>query len=231
MVAGRMGRGSMTTFPAFEGLTAATAAELVRLAALHGFDAEAIAAVIESESKWNPQAGLSQWSPRRTAVGLLQWIESTLRAMVGTVPGAQYLTRDWLPKLSAVEQLPLVMKFYTRTLGGNRRPVDYYLAGWGRGVGQPDGFVLAERDSAELYQPGWTSGQVYEINKGLDTDNDGKITVADLRRKVELRQIRAEQRGKLDLTSAAADVAAVSGGAVLLLVLVGAWLLWGKNHV
>lgn len=220
-----------STFPAFAGLDARTAKRLVELATARGYDPQAIAAVIEAESGWNPQAGLSAWSPRRTATGLLQWIEATLRSLVGSVPGVEYLTRDWLPQFDAMGQLPIVMAFYDRYLGQNRRPVDYYLAGWGRGVGQSDSYVLAVKGSTEAYQSGWTSGQVYDINKGLDVNGDGFITVGDIRARLESKIAAAGRRGVLQLP---ADDVPLPGDAtdplqkLLLLGLVAGagYLLW-----
>jgi hypothetical protein len=221
----------VTTFPAFQGLTPALARALVDMAAREGRNPEAIAAVVSSESGWDPSAGRSLWSPKRTATGLIQWIESTLRWLIGAPPrpeshnGYEWLTRDWLSKLSAVEQLPLVFKYYDATLGKrDARPVDYYLAGWGAGVGKPLDHVLATKGDGST---------LYEQNAGLDRDGNGVITVGDLQRRVDGIIAAARNRPPLQLPeSGAVPTSPGSGGdagalvAVLVLLLV-AWVVWG----
>lgn len=193
------------SFPAFRGLTAPVASRLVRMAERHGWDPVAIAAVIETESGWNPQAGLSVWRPNRTATGLLQFIESTARTIaqrMGVNPRVEFFSRDWVGKLSATEQLRLVEEFYLMTLGpGARRPVDYYAAAWGRGIGAPLERVLAQSGSDEPYQSGLTHAEVYDQNAGLDRDGDGAITMADLDSFVRSKIASAQSRGSLTVGS------------------------------
>ena len=151
--------GIARTSPAFR-------AGLYQLGQRHGWNVDAIAAVISSESGFDASARNSQ--PGQTATGLLQWIDSTSRRIFNMPSSA-------IANLSAEQQLPLVEKWFKTTLGdGLFRPVDYYLVGWGARPGLSDDYVLA------------TKGQrTYELNKALDVDSNDRITVSDLRRKVE----------------------------------------------
>lgn len=148
----------------------------------HGWDAGAIAAVMHIESGFQPDAGINQWSPKRTASGLIQFIETTARGLGAeptTIPppgldGSKGEGRAWatwtILKMSAEDQLDYVEAYFERA-GANSswRPVDYYCATWGTGAGQSLATVLAMRGDDE-----------YEANKALDANSDGRITIADL---------------------------------------------------
>lgn len=128
----------------------------------HGWNGDGIAAVISNESGFKPDA--KNPLPKQTAVGLIQFLMSTLQGLGWTG------TRDEFAALSDVEQLPFVEHYYQRALGdGAHRPVDYYLATWGAPAGLPMEHVLASEGE-----------KTYELNKGLDRDHSGTITVADL---------------------------------------------------
>jgi len=155
-----------------------------------GWDPGAIAAVmsLESAGTYAPDAGWRQWSPKRTATGLIQFIESTARrlgvARAATCDAHPELTargegKTWatwtLMLQSPIEQLRLVESYYLAVVGGpdsSWRPVDYYLATWGSLPGRPMTDVLAERDGA--------GKTLYAANVALDRDKDGKIEVSDL---------------------------------------------------
>lgn len=133
----------------------------------HNWDGDAIAAVISNESGFDPSA--KNPLPGQSAVGLLQFIGSTLKSL------GYNGTRDQFASLKDWEQLVYVEQYYQRALGdGKHRPVDYYLATWGSKPGRDYADVLAASGSKE-----------YDLNKGLDTDGDGSITVEDLAMKVQ----------------------------------------------
>ncbi len=133
-----------------------------RMVERHDWDGDAIAAVISNESGFNPAAKNPE--PGQSAVGLLQFIKSTLE-MLGF-----HGTRDEFAALTDTQQLPFVEDYFARAVGdGKHRPVDYYLANWGAPAGLPMDHVLASQGENS-----------YELNKGLDKDHDGKIEVADL---------------------------------------------------
>jgi len=143
---------------------------LFDMAKRNGWDVDAIAAVMSNESGFIAAAK----NPMATASGIIQMIDSTAKR-VGIKGGAAELRT-----LSAEEQIPYVETFYKMTLGKRSgiRPVDYYLAGWGSGIGQPAGFVLARQSDAKTYNDG--KKNLYDLNYGLDRNKDGIITVEDL---------------------------------------------------
>jgi hypothetical protein len=153
--------------PGLRSTTDAFKRGLWELAARHGWNVDAIAAIISRESGFKPSAK----SPFGTASGLLQWIDRTAQLM-GTTAAA-------LRQMSAEEQLPYVEKYY-RMMGAHAgwRPVDYYLAGWGTGIGKPNDYVLASKTDPKKYNGG--TKNLYDLNASLDADGDGHITVNDV---------------------------------------------------
>ena len=95
------------------------------------------------------------------AVGLIQFVPSTA-AGLGT-------TTQRLARMSAVEQLDWVDKYYKPFSGRVRNLGDAYMAVfWPPGIGKPDSYVL------------FTSADpAYEKNKPLDRGNKGYITRGD----------------------------------------------------
>lgn len=149
--------------------------ELWRQANERGYDPDAIATVISFESGFKPDAK----NPGSTASGLIQFLDKTAKDL--GVPGGAAQIRT----MSALEQLPLVMRYFERARARNSwRLVDYYLAVWaGRGMGQPDSAALAERGTP-----------TYDLNAGLDRDGDGVITIGDVRARIESRERQAGGR-------------------------------------
>ena len=101
------------------------------------------------------------------AVGLIQFMPATAKAM-GTTTSA-------LASLSNVEQLDWVEKYLKMQLGYTKMKqiADYddlyFLVFYPAAVGKPDDYVIP------LY------GKAYDQNKGIDMNQDGKITVADFK--------------------------------------------------
>lgn len=95
------------------------------------------------------------------AIGLIQFVPSTA-AGLGT-------TTQSLARMSAVEQLDWVEKYYKPFSGRVRNLGDAYMAVfWPPGIGKPDSYVL------------FTSADpAYEKNKPLDRGNKGYITRGD----------------------------------------------------
>lgn len=182
-------------------------AGLWEMAARNGWPVDAIAAVISSESGFNPAAKNPQ--PGQTASGLIQFIDSTARGL-GIDGGAEAVRA-----MTAEQQLPWIEKFYRRAFNGRTpRPVDFYLAGWGSGIGQPDGYVLAEDPD-----------KLYVLNRSLDANADGTIAVADIRAKLERQQAKAGGK-RLDATTPATlgNLLAAAAPALLSFFLIGAVL-------
>lgn len=173
-------------------------ASVERMAAEKGWDGEAIWAVmgLETARTYQSDAGLERWSPSFTATGLLQFTEGTLR-MLGVRPTRE-CPREELPKKYAGEwrtweiagwpedyQVSLARSYFQKIFSRRepKRPVDYYLACWGAAPGLPLSTVLASKGQ-----------RTYELNRGLDIDDSGKIEVKDLARLVrsEIRRLRSE---------------------------------------
>lgn len=171
------------------------------------WDEYAIYALVSCETggSFSPQAGLTAWTPDRTAIGLIQWTEGTLRMHhVPTTDRAPLPSlakyggrwRSWnVATWPVKDQVELIEKYFARAFESRapKRPVDYYLAAWGVAPGLGMGTVLAVRGE-----------KLYELNRVLDIDNDGTIRVSDLAKLIHRRMRehqtdwQAESRPKID---------------------------------
>lgn len=134
---------------------------LETISASHGWDPNAIAAVIDIESKGNPAAT----NKLSGATGLIQFIPSTAKSLETTT--------DDLREMSASEQLPFVERYFLKTLGATvpSDPGDYYLATFMPAyLGRADSDVIARKGE-----------KVYDQNSILDSDKNGELTVGDVR--------------------------------------------------
>ena len=127
--------------------------------------------VMNSESGLNPKAV----NPNGGATGLIQFMPSTAKEL-GT-------STDALKKMSAVEQLDYVEKYYLNTkkrAGFNSSEKldagDLYALTFLPARAKRE--VLT--DSSEIY---------YTSNKGLDKNNDGKITKTELAQRITSRRV------------------------------------------
>jgi hypothetical protein len=139
--------------------------------------ADALAAVIEHESGW--RAGAVNGASG--ASGLIQFMPKTARGLGTTV--------EELRRMSEIEQLPFVVRFY-RPLGPGLAPRDVPVASYlPSRVGQPDETVTFERGSTG-----------YAQNAGLDIDRDGRITLGEVRTHAlqSLDAARARPRLRVD---------------------------------
>lgn len=103
----------------------------------------------------------SKRNKRSKAVGLIQFLPSTAKRM-GT-------TAEALSRMTAVEQLEWVERFFTPYANRLRSLEDAYMAVlWPLAVGKPRDYVL------------WSEGaREYLDNKGLDVNHDGSVTVGE----------------------------------------------------
>ncbi len=139
------------------------ARELVKTAQALGLDPNGLAAVISFESGVNPAAK----NPSSGATGLIQFMPRTASGL-GT-------STAQLSRMSAVEQLPFVRKFYSPLARSLRSvPGDYYMAV----------FMPAFVGTAPETVLGRAGNPIYDQNKGLDIDADGTLTVGDVTRKI-----------------------------------------------
>ena len=71
---------------------------------------------------------------------------------------------------------------------------------WPSGVGKPDDYLIGEKGNMTLV-PGaqFSRNKVYEQNKGLDANGDGRITAGDVRRKVLTILAQSEAAGSIEV--------------------------------
>lgn len=147
----------------YDNTDSAFQAELRAMAARHGWNADAIAAVmaVETGGTFSP----SIRNKVSGATGLIQFMPNTARSLGTTV--------EILASLSAVDQLPYVERYFAQVLGGRTpdRRVDYYLAVfWPAGIGASMSTPIICAPSA-----------AYEQNKdAFDPERKGYIAPADL---------------------------------------------------
>ena len=107
------------------------------------------------------------------ATGLIQFMPKTARGL-GT-------TTDKLAKMSSVEQLDYVEKYFKPYAGKCKTLSDVYMAIlWPAAIGKPENHVLFDQA---------TKARTYQMNKGLDKNDDGKITKNEAAAHVQSRLI------------------------------------------
>jgi hypothetical protein len=100
-------------------------------------------------------------NPHSSATGLIQFMAATAKGL-GT-------TTDALSKLTAEAQLDYVEKYFQPYAGRLKTIEDTYMVIlYPAAVGKDNSFVLFSSPS-----------KMYEVNKGLDTDGDNKITKSE----------------------------------------------------
>ena len=100
-------------------------------------------------------------NPTGSATGLIQFIESTAKSL-GTSTAA-------LAKMSREEQMEYVEKYLKPYKGRMKDFGDIYMAiHLPVAVGKPDDYVIYNNENLRT--------QAYKQNRGLDTNNDGKVT-------------------------------------------------------
>jgi hypothetical protein len=114
-------------------------------------------------------------SPVSSATGLIQFMKATAIGL-GT-------TTDQLSKMSVVEQLEYVYKYFKPYAKRIKETGDVYMVIlWPAGVGQPDSYVL------------WKQGDpAFAPNGGLDVNKDGIITRQECLHKVNNKMARGAQ--------------------------------------
>lgn len=184
----------MPTLPKVKNLeektTPAFRAKLHRIATELNVPPGELAALMGFESRWTFSPDVK--NPTGGATGLIQFMPDTARRL-GTT------TAD-LAKMSAFDQLDYVQKYLAK-MGRWRIPGDTYLmVFWPSGVGKPDDYLIGEKGNMTLV-PGasFSRNTVYEQNKGLDANGDGRITAGDVRRKVLSILAQSEAAGSIDV--------------------------------
>lgn len=136
-------------------------ARLLELARAHGWDPNAIAAVIAFESGGDPTAR----NPRSSATGLIQFMPDTAKAMGTSIRAIR--------SMSALRQLDLVERYFVGALAGHlpAEVGDYYMATFMPALGgMPDETEVGHRGTP-----------VYDQNAGLDWNADGILDAGDVK--------------------------------------------------
>lgn len=140
--------------------------------------------VDEEITVWCPTTKNHNWIARRNGTvyvtgncGLIQFMPSTAKGL-GT-------SSEALSKMTAIEQLDYVYKYFLPYKGRLKNLGDIYMAIlWPAGIGKKDDYVLWTKDKRPT---------TYLQNKGLDVNKDGAITRAECIKKV----IEKKERGLL----------------------------------
>lgn len=163
--------------------------KMAQVAESLGLDASLIMNIMSLESGLNPQAV----NPQGGATGLIQFMPETAKRLGTTV--------EALRQMTGVQQLDYVAKFFTPYAKSIRSVGDYYMAVFMPAfIGASPDTVLGEKGSTELLSgTGLSKGKIYEQNKGLDVNQDGRITVADVTAKAVTRATLAAQKPRLEV--------------------------------
>lgn len=138
-----------------------------KVAVALGVKSNDLMAIMKQESGVNPAAV----NKSSGATGLIQFMPSTAQRL-GT-------TTDALAQMTGVEQLDYVYKYFKMTGVGNGTLGDLYMAVFmPKYIGYDDNTILGQNGAAGF------SGKVYAQNRGLDRNNDGAITIADVKNSV-----------------------------------------------
>lgn len=189
-------------------LTNAERYKLIQVAENVGADPDILAAVISLETGGTFSPSIRNKSSGAT--GLIQFLPQTARSL-GTSPEA-------LARMSVCQQLDVVQAYYKKVArDGIQIPGDEYVAVFAPGFrGQPGPMPIWRRGQAE-----------YDGNSGLDTNDDGVITVGDLRHNV---LSRVPTGRSITVTPESCGAGGFGRGALLpplLIVGAAAALFWG----
>lgn len=159
--------------------------KMARVAELIGTRPDCLANVIGLESGFRTDIR----NPNGGATGLIQFMPSTAKRL-GTTTGA-------LARMSAMQQLDYVLRFYRPHAGKVASCRDLYLATFLPAfIGTSMATVLGRKDDPTPLIEGssLTLGQVYAANPGLDVTNDDEITALDLDLMMVSRDTAARER-------------------------------------
>jgi hypothetical protein len=143
-----------------------------------GLNPEAVARVVRHESGGKPGAVNPLTSKH---AGLIQFSKETWAGLAKDA--GVNITWDEMRQMSAEEQLPFVMQYFSRLgLGPADDPGQYALgAFFPLALNEPDDFVIGRKGSAERLG-GLSMGKIWSQNPGLR--NGDTITAGDVRRSV-----------------------------------------------
>jgi hypothetical protein len=166
--------------------------------------------VMESESRLNPAA--RNPGKNQTATGLIQFVESTARAL-GT-------TTSQLAAMSAERQMDFVYKYYRPWAGKLHSFADLYLVTfYPLAMQKPAGFVLGSERSPQRIK------EIAKANAGVDLDRSGSITKFEFLAVINDKAPAAVEAKKNPYGRSVA----MGGLSLLLLFAAGAWYAKTQN--
>lgn len=153
-----------------------------------GVDPNAALSVMKHESNFDPQAKNIQMvdgKKKLIAAGLIQWIQPTAKAY-GT-------NLDALLQMDVMGQLPFVIRYWETmaktfpSMRGRWTPEQALRAVFfPSSVGKPDSMVIGDKNAvpvdgsdAALKKARFIQ-KIWEQNKGLDKNSDGKVTAGEV---------------------------------------------------
>ena len=172
--------------------------EVKRVAGKIGVHPADLLGLMASESGLDPQA-----QNKSGATGLIQFMPATA-AGLGTSTAA-------LKQMNRVEQMKYVEKFLLKTVPKGATPGHLYTAVYLPAFAKKDAnYVLAKKggftDDWGHHPSAW-----YTHNKGLDQNNDGQITIAELGERIEKKKREFGITGGGSVSSYTGDSSNVDG--------------------
>jgi hypothetical protein len=185
---------SAATIGAIEGLEEKSGRfieRLIEVANNVGTKPEYLAAVMSAESGIKADAVNKMGG----ATGLIQFMPSSAKAY-GT-------TTEELARMSDIEQLDYVEKFYMPYKGKLNTPGDVYMATFlPIFVGKPEDTIIGQLGNEKVIAGDLTYDKVYRYNKGFDKDDDGIIRVSDVAGKARAIYNRALKKEPITVNTA-----------------------------
>jgi peptidoglycan hydrolase-like protein with peptidoglycan-binding domain len=158
---------ALASVPGIEKTSQAFRDKVVRIASDIGTDPNYLLAIMSFESGGTFSPSVK--NPYSGATGLIQFMPSTARNLGTSV--------EALAAMSAEQQLDYVSKYFAPYRGRLKTLEDAYMAVlWPKAIGKGNSYVLFS-----------TPSTAYQQNSALDSNRDGKITVAEAASKVRQR--------------------------------------------
>jgi len=177
---------SLFKFPGIERTSPEFRASLVTLGSKLDIDPNALAAVMSIESGFRPSAR----NPAGGAVGLIQWMPSTLKLWG--------LDSTTVAAMSAVEQLVLVDRFFHVMARGVHDAGTLYMLTFLPKYAMADEDFVLGREGDYSTRDGLQLHRIWAQNMGLDTNKDGEITVGEVKALARGRYDTAKRAGLVD---------------------------------
>ncbi len=187
----------LLNFNGLEALGTKFHTEYVLMCERVGIPPNSLAAVIASESKFNPAA--QNWQTNKktgkkylAAAGLVQFYFTTAKSLGTSV--------EAISKMSALEQLPFVEKLWANTVKTFPRRkwtlCETYMTNFvPKYSGKPPEFVIASKDDPDPYR-----ASIYHDNDGFDRAKKGYILVRDVCNAVEQQYAAAKRKTPIVVT-------------------------------